>query len=1130
MECRDGCLCVGDTYIEQKFYEKCQQSSLGNNLWSDWLYNKYQYEERTKTTVYEFMNYSKHDTSHSINILKAIERILGKDRVKLLGLGDMWLILNASYAHDVGMTTEYSELQELWKSKDFLDYISKKRDTNSDDDSTKAANHYSFLDAFIRKQKGKEVFLSNDCPDFKWDDFDSWPLEFRKEITTLMAEYLRPRHGERSEKYFKCRGKNGNILLSNRLNNLLGRIVALHTENQEKIKLLKPKCDGLSDDYVHAQFIAVLIRVGDLLDLDDNRYDIFTLKHYGKLSHISALHYKKHQSVEHLLIQPDKIEVTVKSDDFEVCQITLSWFDTLKSEIINMITRWNEIAPSCLTGCTMGLPELIILHNDQQFSSEFIRNFEFDKEKILDLFMGNNLYDSKLAFIREYVQNSFDALRIKLWNDLDQDNNRRKYLRNSKIKKENIKPIDLTKEAYDNYPVNIYIREFRDLKGNIDEDRFILEFEDFGIGIDENGIKSIAHIGSGWRERTNYTNVIRQMKQWFRPTGGFGIGMQAAFLVTEKVEIFTKAINSPAYQITLSRKNKSNNIMVECGQQQVIQGTKVRFVIDFAELVEEDKNILKPYGGDWEEEDLFDYYTRLEIIYSITKNYVKKMFPNSLFPINVRLEGRKTLFCCIQSKKFFANFRNFHKTLQVPLYMEYAEIITKSNGVLEKDESKVCELLQIFLKSLQKERIACNRLFLNFDMEEGNLRIWDDNTETFYYLEMANEPMVELSFSYKNVYIIKDSVKTTKRDEWNKIQYFTNIFMDVMGSKVEDCLLVSRNQFLEGILNKRFFFDKYTKAYLELMLYRMQHHEKIINCKLWFDMTLICNYIFPQQEYEKYKDILESEGIYIWELDNLKEPLGWKYSYYFYYQLFFGLINHDMIIAIPDAECHINYSMSEESEAFKFFKEKLIIVDDAKTIETLLAYLDKENEIVLKRPEIKDSADSQNALDITAIKIVNPNIIDQQILSPIRREKKTDVNRKSSKIVEREYRLIMDEAPIGQEALVVKRIPFIPADTNKKYIISPYNREIFAKIHQWTHCVPKGAQEDIRFTSQTLIDIVTSDSNFERLCKWVYEHQIRTDKYDMAQICEAYRELLIADYNTGLFNDISSATESLVEN
>ena len=39
MECREGRPCIGDTYIERKFHENCQKSVLGNNLWSDWLYN-----------------------------------------------------------------------------------------------------------------------------------------------------------------------------------------------------------------------------------------------------------------------------------------------------------------------------------------------------------------------------------------------------------------------------------------------------------------------------------------------------------------------------------------------------------------------------------------------------------------------------------------------------------------------------------------------------------------------------------------------------------------------------------------------------------------------------------------------------------------------------------------------------------------------------------------------------------------------------------------------------------------------------------------------------------------------------------------------------------------------------------
>ena len=1131
MECREGRPCIGDTYIERKFHENCQKSVLGNNLWSDWLYNKYQYEQRTKTTVYEFMNYSKHDASHSINILDSIERILGRDRVDMLGLGDMWLILNVAYAHDIGMATEYSELQKLWKDSEFLDFLSKIQDSDCKDEYTKAAHHYYYLNTFIRKQKDEDVSLSEEMPQFSWEDYDTWPIEFRTEITLLMSEFLRPRHGERSEKYFKNRGQNGNILLNNRLNILLGRISALHTQDQDEIKSLNLKCNGFSDDNVHPQFIAVLLRVCDLLDLDNNRFDLFSLKHYGKLPHISMLHYKKHQSVEHLLIQPDVIEVTVQSDDFEVCQITLAWFDSLKSEIINMITRWKEIAPSCLKGCRMGLPKLVILHNKKQFSSDFMRSFEFDRKKVLKLFMGNNLYDSNLAFIREYIQNSFDALRIKLWDDLDQEDNRRKYLHDSKIRKKDIKPIDLTKEAYDNYPINIFIRELQDDNGKIDEDRFILEIEDYGIGIDEDGIKSIARIGSGWRERENYTNKIRKMKQWFRPTGGFGIGMQSAFLITDKVEIFTQAKNSSGYQITLSQKDKSNNnIIVECGQHRVMHGTKVELIIEFAKLVA-DESILRTYGIDWPEwktADLFDYATRLKIVYHIIKRYVQITFPNSLFPINIWLKAEIPGFCSIQSRRFFVDS-------QVPSYMEYAEILAKSIAP-EKEKSAECSILIAFIEALQKEKITCDRLFLQFDMEDGCLRIWDDRTETFYCLELAKDGNVEVSYSYKNVYVKDNSSKDDSPEKWNETPYIINFLMDVMGSKVEDCLVISRNKFLDDTIIEKFYFDQYTRAYMKAILYRLQNYEKLINYKLWFIMTLICNETFCKEEYEKYKTNLAGDGIYMWELNNPEVPSNWTHTYKLYSELFDRLVDRDIIVAVPENEKSINYSLNEESDAFESFKRKLLIIADQKTLAVLGYYLNVQGEVILKKPDVKGAEDqendskkqinmeeakgsseqrSMNTLDFPAIKLVNTDDIERKDLSFITSssyEQKHDVNKASNK-KERTYIVIEDEVPIGQEALVVKSLPFIPAEGNKKYIISPYNKKILAKIHQQRYNSIQESGENTSFTVQTLIDIVTADKQFERLCKWVYEYQVETGRFDLSQIQKAYRERLIADFH-----------------
>lgn len=906
-------------------------------------------------------------------------------------------------------------------------------------------------------------------------------------------------------------------MLNDRLNNALGRIVALHMEDQENIKQLNRVANGFGDDDVHPQFIAVLLRVGDLLDLDNNRFDIFTLKHYGKLPHISALHYMKHQAVEHLLIQPDRIEVTACSDDFEVCQISMIWFESLKNEIINMITHWKEIAPPELTGCRMGIPELKVLQNDMPFENNHAKKFDFDTKKILDLFTGNNLYDSKLAFIREYVQNAFDALRIQLWKDLDQESKKRKYIRDSKIKKEDLKPIDLTKKAYDDYPVTIYIREYRDARGIVDQSKFVLEIEDVGIGIDENGINSIAHIGSGWRERTNFTDAIKQMRQWFRPTGGFGIGMQSAFMITDKVEIYTKAADSSGYQITVMNKGKPNNILVKRGQNQVTRGTKVHLVIELAKLSTDEK-ILRKYGEKLNDEDLFDYDNCLENVYSIVKSYVKEMFPNSLFPITVRLDGRNSLSYSIQSEYFFATEYS-DGALGVPPYMDYYEIIKPLNS-----DEMIRGILQNFISEARESGIFCNKLFLYFNEREQRIRIWDDATETFYYMDMANEQRVRLLVNYKNVNVTDDSKKYLNSEK--TVPYIVNVILDVMGSKVEDTLLVSRNHFKDFTLLKKFYQMKYARAYLRMMMYWQHHGGSKLNMRHWFEATLICNYVFTEEDYEKDKDALEANGVDVWVIREQDLSIRWVRSYYLYYHFYMGLLNRDIILAIPDETGHINYEVDEGNLTAGEFRQKLVIINDPKTISVLRYYLDEENAIVIKRPVLKDAAEAGQT-DFNAIRIVNKNGIDIHTLSRKQPEQKTDVN-----IIQdpraRVYKLVT-EVPVGQEALAVKQVPFILAESNKMYIISPYSREIDAQINRLAHSSSR-MPRDMQFTPQGLVDIVFSSEQFEVLCKWVYEHQIDERKYNLEDIRQAYRQILLSDFPKFKIQNVNrSASDSRAE-
>lgn len=1094
-----------DTYIEQQFKLKSQRSALGNKLWSDWIYNKNQYEERTKTTVFEFMNYSRHDASHSINILRAIERLLGKERVELLGIGDLWILLNAAYAHDIGMSTEYYELKDLWKNEEFLDFVERERDS-LDEEIGKAARHYTYLDAFVKHQGG----ISSEkleIPNFEWDEYDSWPLEFRKEITCLMSEYIRKKHGNRSKEFFSRWDRRGNIVYIDRLCGILGQIVALHTAGQEDIKKISLICDGFEDDYVHPQFLAVLLRVGDLLDLDNNRFDIFAMKHFGELPHVSVTHYKKHQAIEHLLIKPEKIEVTAKSDDFEVCKISLMWFDDLKSEIINMITRWQEIAPCSLQGCHMGIPELIVLHKNKVFSSELSRDFEMNRKKLLELFTGNNLYDSSLDFIREYVQNSFDALRIMLWNDLEQGGERGKYLVDPQIGKDKIKPIDFKKEAYDNYPVKIYIRECRDKKGIIDEEQFVIEIEDRGIGMDETGINSISHIGTGWRERTNFTNTIREMRQWLRPTGGFGIGLQSAFMATNKVEIYTKAKNNPAFKITLIQDEKPNNILVEYGKQKVDQGTRIHLVIKFSEI-DVDK-ILDKYSGkeEWRKLDLFSYENRLLIVWKIVINYVKEHFKNSLFPINIYLHtGQGQYTETIQSKYFFVECEKDTGREIIPKYKDYAQIFQFSeeeDGIensIMPGTAEECEVLRVFASEVKKLGLVADNLYMNFNMDKGTLRLWDDMNETFYSFDLTPDDEVSFMAAYKNVNVPENSRRYLAED-WTKNPYLTCVLLDVMGKKVEECLLVSRNGFIPNAIEQQLFVKYYTQAYFKARLYFMEKYDKRIRIKLLFPMTIICNKVL--EESIDNSNAFMSDGLYVWTITEG----AWKREYYLYEYLFHGLRTGDIILAIPEREEEINYTIDENSEGFKELVEKIVIIDNIKIWLVLNYYLIQDDKMVLKRLKTTNVVENDTGKpNFGAFRILNRS--DSEIPGI---KKETNDMPKTFKSEEREYKLVV-KAEEGQEALLVKKLPFIPEQQGVYYVIHPINADIEAKINRVKKTMHECHSEYTKFTLQEYINVVQDDPSFDRLCWWVYKNQKESGYYDLEAIRKAYRRLLTIEF------------------
>ena len=91
-----------------------------------------------------------------------------------------------------------------------------------------------------------------------------------------------------------------NGLIQQRLIRLVADIAYLHTESNEKILELDYRTNGFNADYAHPRFLAQMLRMGDLLDADNNRFNATNEFVFGEIPESSRNHWEKHMSARHI--------------------------------------------------------------------------------------------------------------------------------------------------------------------------------------------------------------------------------------------------------------------------------------------------------------------------------------------------------------------------------------------------------------------------------------------------------------------------------------------------------------------------------------------------------------------------------------------------------------------------------------------------------------------------------------------------------------------------------------------------------------------------------------------------------------------------------------------------------------
>lgn len=450
-------------------------------------------------------DFTLHDGEHSFRVAERMVEIIPDSVFLKLSGYELALLLLSAYLHDIGMTPEkkrvtiyYSYLLTGEKTED----LSKEERTD--------------FKIWLNRNHGVGLPLSSVN---KLNGKTLGDAEF------YLAHYCREKHNDWSAEWLRDNFKQ---LEFRGYKNWIADLIKLCQSHHFSHKVLlgsefEPHFID-SEEVVHLRYLALVLRIADVLDLDPERTPEVVLRQRN-VSPKSLIYWRKDQGVTiskqkkqyHLFASPKTalIHKAVKDtvyqidEELRLCS-TVALEKPLKNfpgSSIDLPHKWT-ILPS--------LQHTITPYNDRY---EFIDgNFRPDTKKLLKLLAGIELYGDKLAAVRELIQNAADAVRERIARHRIEDST-------------SSSSHDLLSQLYS---ITLTLEQ--------QDDTFWLVCDDLGAGMNKQIINNHLLV-SGSSCRTDLLHLADSCKQAgfnLERTAKFGIGVLSYFMVADQITINTQ--------------------------------------------------------------------------------------------------------------------------------------------------------------------------------------------------------------------------------------------------------------------------------------------------------------------------------------------------------------------------------------------------------------------------------------------------------------------------------------------------------------------------------------------------------------------------------------------------------------
>ena len=322
---------------------------------------------------------------------------------------------------------------------------------------------------------------------------------------------------------------------------------------------------------VNVRFLALILRVGALLDMSTDRACPLLLNAACPLPPESLAHWTQYQRFTHRLTAPDAIEVAAECENQDEHRFLKDWCSWLVREIESgtvLMSRSSRHNKWVLPRASIDCPGATITIAPSPSASYVPCNWQFElkPELVFERLIGDAYSDSS-AYVRELLQNAFDANRCQMYRDLQEQGCATPAY-----------PTQVEASVRSQYKIHVTLdlRQFPNQLSGASEERQFLTIEDVGIGMDEDIIKRfLLQVGESFYTTSEFRKAFR-----FVPTSRFGVGFLSVFSASDKIEVDTFKVNSASSRgpLHLTLTGPRNYLLLQKSARRK-PGTKVELML-----------------------------------------------------------------------------------------------------------------------------------------------------------------------------------------------------------------------------------------------------------------------------------------------------------------------------------------------------------------------------------------------------------------------------------------------------------------------------------------------------------------------------------------------------------------------